>query len=38
MSPETLSKVDKLAEKLSLTRPQVLRKALKEMAKREGIS
>jgi predicted transcriptional regulator len=37
MSPDTLRKVDELAVKLSLTRPQVLRKALKEMAKREGV-
>lgn len=35
MSPETLAKLDRLGEKLSLTRPQVLRKALKEMAKRD---
>jgi predicted transcriptional regulator len=35
MSPETLAKVDRLTEKLGLTRPEVLRLAVKQMAKRE---
>jgi len=35
MSAETLAKLDRLCEKLGKTRPEVLRIALKQMAKRE---
>jgi predicted transcriptional regulator len=38
MSPETLRKVDALALKLNMKRPEVLRRALKEMAKRESVT
>lgn len=35
MKAETLAIVDRLGEKLKMSRPQVLRKALRELAKKE---
>jgi hypothetical protein len=37
MSAGTLAKLDRLAAKWRMSRPEALRKALKEAAKREGV-